>query len=373
MPVLPFTRNDNPTLGVEIELQLIDARSLELRSAIEPVLAKLPAGLKDNVKSEAMQCYLEINTKICRSVGEVRRDLTRILTGLKPVTDSLGVQMLWAASHPFSSWRRQDTTVKDRYFQLVELMQDVSRQLATFGLHVHVGVESGDKAIAICDRMLRHLPLLLALSANSPFWEGRPTGLHSNRSTIMDMLPTAGLPAPMRNWSEYTWLVNHLVATGFIHTIREIWWDIRPHPDFGTIEIRMCDVPKNLEQALALTALIQTLVVSISREIDEGTYLSEYHPMLVAQNKWRATRYGSRAMLVNTDDYCAYSVAESIDRLVDKLLPTAESLGCAPELETCTNLPGATGAEQQLELYAEHFSRHRVVEEMLEANEWQPG
>ncbi|MEZ6065114.1 MAG: YbdK family carboxylate-amine ligase [Planctomycetaceae bacterium] len=239
-------------------------------------------------------------------------------------------------------------------------------------MHVHVGVESGDKAVMICDRMLRHLPLLLALSANSPFWESRPTGVHSNRSTIMGMLPTAGLPPPMRNWSEYTWLVNHLVGTGFIHTIREIWWDIRPHHNFGTVEIRVCDVPKNLDHVLALTALVQTLVKAISHEIDEGTYQSEYHPMMVAQNKWRATRYGADAKLVDSDDYKAYSVQETINRLVDRLGPTADELGCRTELENCRELPTCTGAQEQLEIYAETFSRRKVVEQMLEANEWRP-
>jgi carboxylate-amine ligase len=372
MPALPFTRNDSPTLGVELELQLVDARTFGLTSRIEPILASLPEELALNVKPELLQCYLEINTGVCPNVGAVRRDLTRILKGLHKVTEPLGVRLLWAATHPFSSWRRQEVTATERYYQLIELMQDVGRRLVTFGMHVHVGVESGDKAVMICDRMLRHLPLLLALSANSPFWEGRPSGLHSNRSKVMEMLPTAGLPMPMRNWSEYTWLVNHLIATGFIHTIREIWWDIRPHHNFGTVEIRMCDMPRNLEQALVLTALIQTLVVAFSREIDEGTYQSDYHPMMVAQNKWRAARYGGEALLVDTYDYRQHSVQQTVDRIVELLRPVAEELGCAPELENCRALPSQTGARQQLDLYAETHSRREVVRRMLEANEWRP-
>lgn len=369
MPSLPFTRNDAPTLGVEVELQLVDARSLELRSAIADIMERLPADLEPHVKPELMQCYLEINTGVCRDVGEVRRDLQRTLGHLHTITDALGLRLFWSATHPSSSWRLQKVTDTERYHRLVELMQDVARRLVTFGLHVHVGVESGDKAVMICDRMLRHLPLLLALTANSPFWERRPTGLMSNRSKIMEMLPTAGLPQPMRNWSEYTWLVNHLVATGFIHTIREIWWDIRPHHNFGTVEIRMCDLPPNLEQVLSITALVQSLVVVISREIDEGTYLSEYHPMMVAQNKWRATRYGADARLVSTDDYRPYSVQETIDRLVERLQPVAEELRCAAELEACRRLPSQTGAEEQLRIYGETHSRHAVVQRMLDRHE----
>lgn len=368
MPALAFARNEAPSLGVEIELQLVDATTFELTSAIEAVLARLPEDLQAHVKPELMQSYLEINTQVCRSVGEVRADLTRILKELHKVTDALGLRLFWAGTHPLSSWRRQQITVNDRYYQLVELMQDIARRLVTFGLHVHVGVESGDKAVMICDRLLRHLPLLLALSANSPFWEARPTGMHSNRSKIMEMLPTAGLPPQMRNWSEYTWLVNHLVSTGFIHTIREIWWDIRPHHNFGTVEIRICDMPKNLDHVLALTALVQCLVTAISEQIDEGTYQSEYHPMMIAQNKWRAARYGAHASLVDCDDYEQYSVQQAIDKLVDRLLPMAERLGCVDDLERCRRLPSETGAQQQLDLYEAFHSRRRVVEEMFEAN-----
>ncbi|QDU40594.1 Carboxylate-amine ligase YbdK [Maioricimonas rarisocia] len=371
MPALSFNRNDKPSLGVEIELQLVDSRSYALSSSIEDVLNRIPSELEANVKPELMQSYLEINTGICDTVGCVREDLLQTLTALTRVTDDLGLKLFWSATHPFSSWRRQQITVNDRYYQLVELMQDVARRLVTFGLHVHVGVESGDKAVMVCDRMLRHLPLLLALSSNSPFWEGRPTGLHSNRSKIMEGLPTAGLPVQMRNWSEYTWLVNHLVDTGFINTIREIWWDIRPHHNFGTVEIRVCDVPKNLNHVLAITAMVQSLVTAISHEIDEGTYQSEYHPMMVAQNKWRATRFGAHAQLVDSDDYSQRSVQEATDRLVDRLLPIAEQLDCVQELETCRQLPTESGAQQQLALYEETLSRRKVVERMIVDNAWQ--
>ncbi|MBX3438112.1 MAG: YbdK family carboxylate-amine ligase [Planctomycetaceae bacterium] len=368
MSALSFTRNDRPTLGVEIELQLVNAQTLDLSPSIHAVLGALPEHLTAQVKPELMQSYLEINTGICSTVADVREDLSGVLRQLEPIAGSLGLRLLWAGTHPFASWRRQQITVNDRYYKLVELMQDVARRLVTFGLHVHVGVESGDKAVMICDRMLRHLPLLLALSANSPFWESRPTGLQSNRSKIMEMLPTAGLPHQMRNWSEYVWLIAHLQHTGFINTIREIWWDIRPHHNFGTVEIRICDMPANLEQVLAITALVQCLVVAISDQIDQGTYLSEYHPMIVQQNKWRATRYGAQAQLVDSDDYKQHSVQHTTDHLVERLLPTAEMLGCVRELESVRALPSNTGAEQQERIYEETHSRHEVVRRMLDEN-----
>jgi carboxylate-amine ligase len=252
----------------------------------------------------------------------------------------------------------------------------VARRLVTFGLHVHIGVDSGDKAVMICDRMLRHLPLLLALSANSPFWNGRRTGLHSNRSMVMQDLPTAGLPHQMRNWSEYVWLVNHLIDTGFINTIREIWWDIRPHHNFGTVEIRVCDMPASLDHVLSITALVQCLVRAISHEIDEGTYFAEYHPMMVQQNKWRAIRFGAEARLVDSDDYTQYSVQKTTERLVTLLKPVSEELDCVAELESALNLSRQTGSAQQIELWhaapgttAIDKGRH-VVAEMIRRNDW---
>jgi carboxylate-amine ligase len=370
MSTIAFTRNDSPTIGVEIELQLLDAETLALSNSIEPILERIPDDLVEKIKPELMQCYLEINTDVCRTVRVAGADLRTKLESLEKVTNSLGLRLLWAGTHPFSSWLDQRITVNDRYQRLVELMQDVARKLVTFGLHVHIGVDTGDKAVLVCDRMLRHLPLLLALSANSPFWEGRNTGLHSNRSKVMEELPTAGLPHQMRNWSEYVWVINHLVDTGFINTIREIWWDIRPHHNFGTVEVRVCDMPANLKQVLAITALVQCLVQALSDQIDEGTYLIDYHPMMVQQNKWRATRFGAGARLVNSDDYKQYSVQETVDHLIELLLPTARRLDCVEELQSASLLPGSTGARQQLEIFEETGSREEVVRRLLETNDW---
>lgn len=363
-----FTPNIYPTVGVEIELQLVDSDDMSLSSCIEEVLAAIPPHLQGSVKPELMQCYVEINTRICKTVREVGDDLREKLTVLERKVEPLGIQLFWAATHPFSSWRHQKITVNDRYYRLVALMEDVARRLVTFGLHVHVGVDTGDKAVMICDRMQQHLPLLLALSANSPFWEGRNTGLRSNRSKIMEGLPTAGLPYQMRNWSEYVWLVKHLIDTGFINSIREIWWDIRPHHHFGTVEIRVCDVPPNLDHVMALTALIQCLVHTISNEIDEGTFLGDYHPMMVEQNKWRATRYGADASLVSSKDYQPRSVQTIVDALVEQLTPAAIELNCLQELQSVREIPGHTGALRQLEIFQATNSRREVVRQMIEDN-----
>ncbi len=364
---LEFRSNDEPTLGVELELGLVDARTMALSSSIQPILEQVPPELQGAVKPELMQCTVEINTGICRTVAEVERDLREKLHVVQELAEQVGVRLWWGATHPFSSWHDQRITQNQRYAMLVELLQEMARRLVTFGLHVHVGVDSGDKAVMICDRIMQHLPTLLALSCSSPFWEARPTGLGSMRSKIMEGLPTAGLPTLMRNWSEYVWLVNHLVETGFINTIREIWWDVRPHHNFGTVEVRVCDMPGNLEDTLALTALIQCLVKALSDVIDRGAYQHDCHPMMVRQNKWRAARFGVRAHLVDSYTYEVRSCQEAVHRLVELLRPTARELDCLPYLEGVLRLAqGPDWATRQLRLLHQTGSPQEVVRQLTE-------
>ena len=349
---ISFKGSAAPTVGIEIELGLVDAQTMALRSANEAILAKMPPALAESIKPELMQCYVEINSSICRTIDDADLDLRRKLRVLQQAADELGLRLLWSATHPFSSWREQRITPNERYLGLVNLMQDTARQLVTFGLHVHVGVDSGGKAIMICDRILEHLPTLLAASANSPFWDGRPTGMHSYRSRIMDSLPTAGLPPIMRNWSEYVWLVNHLIETGYIETIREIWWDVRPHHNFGTVEVRICDLPGSLEDALALAALIQCLVKMLSDQIDRGTYQNDRHPLMVRQNKWRAARYGLDAQLVSFATHKLEPARQVLAQLVETLQPVAEELGCPVQLQRIRQIAAKpTWAEQQMEIW----------------------
>ena len=333
MDLLEFTSNATPTVGVELELGLVSEETMELKSVISELMGALPSDIADYYKQELMQSVVEITTGVCNTVDDAKVDLTNKLVRLESITDQLNTRLWWGATHPISHWRDQQVSPDARYESLVNLLQQMARRLVTFGLHVHVGVDSGDKAVMICDRMMQHLPTLLALSCSSPFWEGRDTGLHSYRSKIMEGLPTAGLPTLMRNWSEYAWLVRHMVDTGFINTIREIWWDIRPHHAFGTVEVRVCDMPGNLEDVLAITALIQSLVKALSDEIDRGTYQHDCHPMMVRQNKWRACRFSTQAQLVNSYTFEVDSVSETVKFLIDRLAPTAEQLGCLDYLQ----------------------------------------
>ena len=372
MAKIDFHRNERPTVGVELELGLVDAKTMALISSYGLLSARLTAEGHQSEESaifkpELMQCVLEINTGVCPTIADAERDLRGKIAIVEEACDALDLRLWWGATHPFSTWLEQRITPEGRYLQLVNLLQEMARRLVTFGLHIHVGVDSGDKAIMICDRIMRHLPTLLALSVSSPFWEGRKTGLQSHRSKVMEGLPTAGLPTVMRNWSEYVWLVNHMIDTGFINTVREIWWDVRPHHNFGTVEVRICDMPGNLQDMMALAAMVQCLVKYLSDEIDNGTYQQDSHPMMVQQNKWRAARFGNQARLVNTNTYEAAPVAETVEQLVGQLRRTGVELHCENYLEDCLRLAqNPSAAQRQLDLMEETNDAREVVRRLVE-------
>jgi carboxylate-amine ligase len=338
---------------------------MALSGSILKVLERLPGNLSNRIKPELMQCYVEINTDVCETAGQAEAQLRERICALESITDELGLRLCWTGTHPFSIWQDQLPTPDERYERLLGLLQDSGRRLVTFGLHVHVGVESGDKAVMICDRILRHLPTLLAISCNSPWWNNRITGMQSQRSKVMDGLPTAGLPAIMRNWSEYVWLLNHLLETGFISSIRDLWWDVRPHHNFGTVEVRSCDMPGNLEDTMALVSLIHCLVVALSDTIDGGTYQQDCHPTIVQQNKWRAARFGLDAELVDSFTLESGKAREKALDLVRLLRPTAERLGCVTHLERIERIAaGPTWAERQLKIFHETGDPAEVVRRM---------
>jgi carboxylate-amine ligase len=365
-----FVSNQRPTLGVEIELNLVDAQTMALRSAVADVLAEIPPELEGSIKPELLQCYLEINTGICADVDDVHQDLEAKLDVVRQAAGRRGLRLYWGATHPLSRWQDQDVTPNERYLGLIDLLQETARRLVTFGLHVHVGVDSGDKAIMICDRIMQHLPLLRALSVPRPVGQGRRPGLHSQRVTVMETLPTAGLPPLMRNWSEYTWLLNHMVETGFITTIREIWWDVRPHHNFGTVEVRICDMPPSLRHVLGLTALIQCLVYDLSLEIDRGTYQYDCHPFMVRQNKWRACRFGMDAHLVEPVTFRSSPARALVHSMVDRLADRGDELGCTGHLLDVHQLAEQpTGAERQMLAFEETHNLAEVVRRGLALTE----
>ncbi len=366
---LKFTHNPKPTVGVEIELQLVDAETFALKSVITEILDLLPPDFGEAIKPELMQCYLEINSKVCNTIAEVEQDLKEKILAVEEAAAKLDTLLFWGGTHPFSFWKNQKITPSDRYNLLIEKMQDTARRIVTFGMHVHVGVDSGDKAVMLIDRMMRYLPTLLALSVNSPFWVNRDTGLHSQRCKIMEQLPAAGLPPLMRNYSEYCWVVRHSINTGFINSIREIWWDVRPHPGFGTVEVRICDLPYCLEDALSLAALIQCLVCRLSDDIDKGVYQHDIHPIMVKQNKWKACRYGLAAKLVDALTHKPIPARQLAGQMASILHDYAKELDCAKELNHIYKMvEQPTGADLQREIYEETGEFSEVVRQMITNN-----
>ena len=369
MQKIAFNSNETPSVGVEIELALVDKETLALTNAIHGIIGNLPENLRSQIKPKLMQCYLEINSKTCANIPQVEADLREKASIVQDIADQQGVGLYWTGTHPFSPWKEQVPSPGERYAKLLDLLQDLGRQLVTFGLHVHVGVDSGDKCVMVCDRIMRHLPVLLALSCNSPWWENRITGLKSHRSKVMEMLPTAGLPTTMSNWSEYVWLVNHLIDTGFINSIREIWWDVRPHYNFGTVEIRICDIPGNLDYAMALASLVHCLVASLSDQIDYGMYQRDGHPMMIQQNKWRAARFGLDAKIVDPITHDWKTAREHVCDMVEKFAPVAERLECSEWLERAGKMAGEPSwATRQLEMYRETGSFQETVRKMVNSS-----
>ena len=266
-----FNSSPTPTVGVELELQILDPETMNLIAGAPRILAHV--GDDDHVKPELIESTIEFNTDVCPNVAAVRIELIERVNDLLRTCDRLGYEIASVGTHPFAKWAEQVITPKERYQELVNRCQWPARRLMIFGLHVHVGVSSGEKAIAVFNSLTTYLPHLLALSSSSPFFDGCDTGLASSRVMIFESLPTAGLPYRFINWAEFQRLITTLVNARAIWSIREIWWDIRPHPGFGTVEVRICDGLPTLDETVAMTALIQALVVWLCGQYDEGMYL----------------------------------------------------------------------------------------------------
>ncbi len=333
---IDFNSSPGPSLGVEVELELVDRETRALASAASAILGEIgaghPEGEHPKAKHELFECTIEIITGVCTSVAEARADLQATLDEVVAAADRRGLDLLCSGTHPFSAWQDQQVSPNPRYAQLIEEMQWMARRLAIFGVHVHVGIRSPEKAIAIANALSGYIPHLLALSASSPYWEGRDTGLASCRSKVFEGLPTAGLPSPIESWEDFEQLMETLVSSAAISTVREVWWDIRPHPDFGTVELRMCDGIPTLGEVSAIAALAQCLVSHFDTCLDEGRPLPRQHDWVLRQNKWRAGRHGLDARLIVDDQGDLVPVRDAVRALVAELAPAAERLGCVDEL-----------------------------------------
>lgn len=333
---IDFNSSPGPSLGIEVELEVVDAATGELASAATEILTELgadhPDGEHPKAKHELFECTIEIITGVCQDVGEARADLEGTLAEVQAAAEARGLALLCSGTHPFSGWADQQISPNPRYARLVDEMQWMARRLQIFGVHVHVGVRSPEKVVAIAGALAGYIPHFLALSGSSPYWEGRDTGLASSRSKVFEGLPTAGLPAPLENWADFEQFMETLVSSQAISTVREVWWDIRPHPDFGTVELRMCDGIPTLSEVAAVAALAQSLVAHLDALDDRGFTLPRHRDWILRQNKWRAGRHGLETDLIVDERGRQEPMRQSIADLVDEVSPTAARLGCSDEL-----------------------------------------
>jgi carboxylate-amine ligase len=321
-PLITFNNSTPFTLGVELEFQLLDPDTLNLTPAAPGLLQMVPATRQERIKQEFIQSMIEINTDICATVDEASSNLTEIAL----LTEKLARQnncLLYAASlHPFAKSSEQLTTDDVRYKRILNDLQLVGRRFITQGLHVHVGMADGETAIKVCDEIRLYLPIFLALSASSPYYEGQDTGLCSYRAKLFEALPLAGIPDAFGSWAGFQEIIVMLMQSEIIKQVRDIWWDVRPHPDFGTVEIRICDLPSRFDEIMALVALIQATVVTLSR----GNSRRPPNMQILRSNKWQAARYGLQGKFVDPVTRQKGSLAEATDHLLNMTDLAAEEL-----------------------------------------------
>ena len=359
---ISFTHNARSSLGIEVELHLVDQETGELVSASEEILAEMssghPGGEHPKAKHELFQSTVEIITGVCATADEAHRDLRATLDELTALAGPRGIVPISSGTHPFSLASTQLVSPNPRYHQLIEDMQWPARRLLICGMHVHVGVESGEQSITVVNELTRHLPLLLALSASSPYFEGEDSGLASARSKVFESLPTAGLPPQIADWLDFEAFMGTLLDTACISSIREVWWDIRPHPDFGTVELRMCDATPTLSEATALAALSQCLVEWTKRHLAAGTLPPAPREWTVRENRWFASRYGLDAEVIVEDveagEVSRRRLRDIAVETVAELAPIAVELECTAELDGVLRiLEVGSGTERQRRIIRE--------------------
>jgi carboxylate-amine ligase len=368
-----FGRGDPYTLGVEEEYMLLDSTTFDLVQHIDTVLAAVEGShLEDVIRPELMQSVLEISTPVCRNIGEVDAELRRLRSAVTEIAREMDMRVGSAGTHPFSLFERQRITARDRYRALVDQLQYVARRELIFGMHVHVAIDDAEKAIKVVNGLLLYLPGLLAMSASSPFWRGEPTGLSSTRQLVFAAFPRSGPPPRFRDYTDYAGVVGQLERTGCIADYTHIWWDIRPHPRLGTVEIRICDAVTRVEHAVSIAAYCQALVKQLCERFDRGEEIPSYHRILTSENKWLAARYGLEAPVMDllTGRRNRVPISQLIRRTLRDLEPHARELGCERELEGVRDiLSGGTSADGQLRIFNANRDIVEVVQAIADATE----
>jgi len=353
------------SIGVEEELMIVDAQSFDLVNAVEAMLAAAP---QDEIRPELMESVLEIATKPCRDVPAAGAELRALRHQVRDIAAELGLRIGSAGTHPFAMWEKQRIVQRPRYRDLINALRFVARQELIFGLHVHVGIDDPEKAIHVANGMRVHVPILQALSANSPFWRGDQTGLMSTRTPIFRQFPRVGIPPAYRDWAHYEAEIKFMVDSGVMEDYTYLWYDVRPHPLLGTVEIRACDAQTRVEHTLGLTALIQAMVKELSEHYDAGTPLTDYPWQMLDENKWLAARHGMDSELVDLPSNARVTAKALAARLLERLRPYAEDLGSAGELDGVQDLLArGTGAHRQIVVYEANRDLREVMSEIVAA------
>ncbi|HEY0872803.1 MAG TPA: carboxylate-amine ligase [Vicinamibacterales bacterium] len=354
------------TLGVEEEFQIVDPDTLELRSHVSELLASSAEVLGDHIKAELHQSIVEVGTKICGDVSELREEIFRTRRDLASSAERVGLAVAAAGTHPFSDWKEQMLSPGARYDSIVEELQQLARSLLIFGLHVHVAVPEKQVAIDLMNQARYFLPHLLALSTSSPFWMGRDTGLKSFRTVVFRRFPRTGVPDHFNSWSEYENYVNLLVHLKSIDDARKIWWDVRPHPTFGTLEFRVCDVPTRPEDALMFGALCQAIIVKLHKLYTSNMGFRLYRRALIEENKWRAARWGLDGKLIDFGRRTEVPMRELALELLEFVDDVLDPLGSRDAVNHIHNiLRDGTSADRQLAVYRQTGDLKAVMRHLI--------
>ncbi|MBO9539968.1 carboxylate-amine ligase [bacterium] len=355
------------TIGIEEEYQIIDPETRELRSHISVMLEEGGMILGERVKPEMHQSIIEVGTDICTNVTEAAKDVMQLRAAIARLAKKHGLKIMASGTHPFSDWKTQDITDGDRYKVLVDDLQDVARANLIFGMHVHVGVNDKDLAIDLVNQARYFLPHLLAISCSSPFWLGRATGLKSHRSSVFKNFPRTGIPGVFQSYAEFDSYVQTLIKTNCIDNGKKIWWDLRPHPIYNTIEFRVCDLPTDYKTSIAIAALIQAIVAKLYVLRRENMSFRVYPTALIDENKWRAYRYGLDGKLIDFGIKGEKHTKDLIVELLNFVDDVVDELGSREALKHIyTILDRGTDADRQLQVFAQTNDLKAVVDDMCE-------
>ncbi|MBX7223453.1 MAG: carboxylate-amine ligase [Blastocatellia bacterium] len=354
------------TLGIEEEFQIIDPKTRELRSRVAEILEEGMMILGEQVKQEMHQSQIEVGTGICKNIQEAKADVTKLRRTVATLAHKKNLAIVAASTHPFSHWKDQLITPNERYYQLIEEMQQVARALSIYGLHVHVGVESREDAINIMNEARYFLPHVLALSTSSPFWIGRNTGLKSYRSEVFKAFPRTDIPDHFVSAGEFENYVQLLIKTGCIDNGKKIWWDVRPHSIFPTLEFRICDLPSRVDEVIAIAALFQAIVAKLYQLLRKNMGFRQYHRALIQENKWRAIRYGLDGKLIDFGKQKEVPVRDLICELLEFVDDVVEELGSRKEIDYIhTMMQNGTSADRQLRTFEETGDLNAVVDNLM--------